>query len=417
MRGEDCSIPQAVAVVGGGAAGFFAAITCAEEYPSARVTLYEKGAQALAKVRVSGGGRCNVTHACFEPRTLIGHYPRGGRALLGPFTTFQPADTRRWFESRGVALKTESDGRMFPVSDSSQTIVTALTEAARSAGVAVRTRSGPVSVDREGPARFRLTLPGGETVFCDRLLLATGSAREGYAWARALGHTVEPPVPSLFTFTVPDERLRGLAGLSVENAELALVGTTIRQRGPLLITHVGLSGPAVLKLSAWGARALHDLDYQATLRINWAGLHTKSARENLVEYKKDHSRKLVSAHSPRILPHRLWERLTLAAGVPPGRRWADLSKEELDRLTTEVTAMTCVLRGKSTFKEEFVTCGGVRLDEVDFRTLESRLVPGLHFAGEILDIDGVTGGFNFQSAWTTGRLAGLALGRSFGARV
>jgi len=395
--------------VGGGAAGFFAAIACAETNPAARITLLEKGGAVLSKVKISGGGRCNVTHACFDPKALAGHYPRGGPALLGLFHRFQPRDTLEWFAERGVGLKTEADGRVFPVSDKSQTIIDTLTGAAREANVRVRTGVSLQSLEREGEGGFRAATGAGETLRADRLLLSTGGAPQGRSWAGSLGHTIVPPVPSLFTFTVPDERLKGLAGVSVPAGEISLEGAPFRQRGALLVTHWGLSGPAVLKLSAWAARALHEKGYRAPLRVNWLGMTEREAAKDLEARRAVEPRKTVALHGPGI-PRRLWERLVRAAGLPEERRWADLTKPEARRLAEESTNGLYLPQGKSAYKEEFVTCGGVRLDEVNFKSMESRIAPGLYFAGEILDIDGETGGFNFQSAWTTGWLAGRAMG-------
>ncbi|MFZ5497108.1 MAG: NAD(P)/FAD-dependent oxidoreductase [Verrucomicrobiota bacterium] len=403
-----------IAIVGGGAAGFFAAITAAEASPDCAVTIYEATAHLLAKVKVSGGGRCNVTHACFEPRELVKRYPRGGRELLGAFSRWQPRDTVEWFQARGVALKTEADGRMFPVTDSSQTIVDCLLGAARQAGVVIRTNCGVKGVSRgEGaPAPFQLTLTTGETVVADRLLLAAGGNRSnaGFDIVRRFGHTVEPPVPSLFTFNIRDARLDGLAGVSVEDAATEVAGQKLKERGPLLVTHWGLSGPAILKLSAWGARALHACGYRFTLRVNWAPQYnTEQARAALEQARAANPKKQLTTWCPVGLPSRLWERLVAAAGFAPGAVWAGAGNAALRALAAQVCATEFAVDGKSTFKEEFVTCGGVRLGEVDFRTMESRLVPGLHFAGEFLAVDGITGGFNFQNAWTTGRLAGLAM--------
>ncbi len=400
-----------VVVIGGGAAGFFGAITCAESNPKCRVTLLEKGAHVLTKVRISGGGRCNVTHACFDPKTLVKNYPRGGQALLGPFHKFQPRDTMAWFENRGVPLKTEDDGRVFPVSDMSYSIIQALKDAAKAAGVTVRTQAGPVAIEAEGPNRFRLELPQGEKLECDRLLIATGGTPQGYDWARSLGHSIESPVPSLFTFGIPDKRLEGLAGISVESAKLKIAGTDIQQSGPLLITHWGFSGPAALKLSAWGARVLSDLKYHAQIEVNWLGLAADIVLKRLTEFKQGNPRKAVSSGGPFGVPHRLWERLVGSSGFPSTHRWADVSKNNMNQLLSILTSDNYAMRSKSAFKEEFVTCGGVCLDEVNFQTMESKVKPGLHFAGEILDIDGVTGGFNFQNAWTTGWLAGKAIAR------
>lgn len=398
-------------VVGGGAAGFFAAITCAIGHPHTRVTVLEAARQPLAKVRISGGGRCNVTHACFEPAALVQHYPRGGKALRGAFSRFQPRDTVNWFARQGVQLKTEADGRMFPVTDHSETIVHCLQKVAQTADVELRT-STPVASVRQNDA-FMITLKSGETLRGDRLLLATGSHSQGYQIAQQLGHTIVAPVPSLFTFQVSDARLHDLAGVSVPKARLRLQvePTKLEQTGAVLVTHWGLSGPAVLKLSAWGARALQESGYRATLQINWLpDIAGEELRSQLLATKSQCPKRTIYAHCPLALPKRLWQQLVLAAGVGVDDRWSELSNKTLNQLIQELSQGQYTIQGKGVFKEEFVTCGGVNLREVDFKTMESRLCPGLYFAGEILDIDGVTGGFNFQSAWTTGWLAGQAMG-------
>lgn len=401
-----------VVVIGGGAAGFFGAIACAKAHPHTQVTLLEASRQPLAKVRISGGGRCNVTHACFEPAGLVQNYPRGGKALRGAFSRFQSKDTVSWFSDRGVKLKTEPDGRMFPVTDDSETIVNCLMQAAGSAGVKVRTGAPVVSVSRQTD-EFEILLKSGEILQCDRVLLATGSSHIGYQIAKALGHQIEPPVPSLFTFNVLDRRLRDLAGVSV-NAQLRLSldgKTQLEQSGPLLITHWGLSGPAVLKLSAWGARVLHDYQYQATLLINWLPQYNPEVlRQKLLLVKSESPKKAIAVHRGIDLPHRLWQYLVARVGISEEDRWAGISNKALNFLIQELSQGQYLIQGKGVFKEEFVTCGGVNLKEVNFKTMESRCCPGLYFAGEILDIDGVTGGFNFQSAWTTAYLAGQAIG-------
>ncbi|MFB8792940.1 MAG: NAD(P)/FAD-dependent oxidoreductase [Microcoleus sp.] len=413
-----------ITVIGGGAAGFFSAITCAQTYPQARVTLLEAGRQLLAKVRISGGGRCNATHACFDPAILVQNYPRGGKALRGAFTRFQPRDTVEWFASHSVTLKTEADGRMFPVTDDSATIVNCLIRAAEDAGVNIRTGDAVVSVNKltledwhggraitKEPG-FEIELKSGEKLKCDRLILATGSNPSGFKWAKHLGHTIEQPVPSLFTFNISDRRIEDLAGVSVANAKVKLPAAKLEQSGPLLITHWGLSGPAVLKLSAWGARFLHDRHYRASLLINWLPQYNPEVlRQQLLGVKSQLSQRLVVSSCPFPIPRRLWERLTSAIGIDEPKRWADIPNKTLDRLLQELVQGEYQIAGKGAFKEEFVTCGGVNLKEVDFKTMESRRCPGLYFAGEILDIDGVTGGFNFQSAWTTAWLAGSAIGK------
>jgi predicted Rossmann fold flavoprotein len=400
-----------VVIAGGGAAGFFAALACAEANPRASVQIFERSPEVLAKVRVSGGGRCNVTHACFEPEELVKNYPRGGRELLGPFHRFQPRDTVAWFEERGVTIKTEEDGRMFPVSDSSETIIHCLLSEANRLNVKVRKGCGIAEILKKTDA-FNVWLTEDGMIECDRLLLATGGSRglKGHGLAEALGHTLEPPVPSLFTFHIEDERLRGLAGISVPNARAKVNGTPLEESGPLLITHWGLSGPCILRTSAWGARVLAEKDYKFHLQIQWLGDHDhKRVANEIQEARKKYSRKHVALWCPMGLPQRLWERLVAHAGINDDLTWATLSKQAADLLARELCACEFKVTGKSMYKEEFVTCGGVKLKEVDFRTMESRICPGLHLAGEVLDIDAITGGFNFQAAWTTGWLAGNAM--------
>ena len=399
-------------IVGGGAAGFFAAITCAEASPGAEVLVLERGPHFLAKVRISGGGRCNVTHACFDPRDLAARYPRGEQALRGPFHSFQPRDTIAWFASRGVALKTQSDGCLFPVSDSSQTIIDCFLSAARKAGVGLRTGCGVERVVRRPEGGFELTLTDATVLTCDRLLLATGGSPVPALGqlAVALGHTLEPPVPSLFTFNIESPWVRELAGVVLDSVEVTVPGHGLRERGTILFTHWGLSGPVILRLSAWGARKLHGLNYQFSLHVNWLPALTAEAISAQLQARRSAQPARLVVNSPLPpLTARLWEKLVLAAGLPRELRWAAMSRAEQHRLAQGLIRTELPVSGKSLNKDEFVTCGGVRLSEVNFKTMESRLVPGLHFAGELLDIDGLTGGFNFQSAWTTGWLAGRAM--------
>ena len=401
-----------VIIVGGGAAGFFSAITCAEAARDADVTLLEKSGQFLSKVRISGGGRCNVTHACFDGRELSARFPRGERALIAPFQRFQASDTVAWFQSRGVKLKTESDGRMFPITDSSQTIIECLVRAAEAAGVKLICNRGVKAVTRRKDGGFELTVSNNETLACDRLLLATGGCRTPALaeMAVSLGHTLEPPVPSLFTFHIETPWLRELAGVSLEAVEASVAGTKLRERGALLVTHWGLSGPVILRLSAWGARELHRLDYRFALQLNWLPeLDEKAIAAELDERRKGQPARFVVNTPIRPLTARLWERLVKAAGVLPDTRWAALSRAAQHHLIQRLTRTELLVTGKSLNKEEFVTCGGVRLGEIDFKTMQSRVCPGLYFAGEVLDIDGITGGFNFQAAWTTGWIAGRAM--------
>jgi predicted Rossmann fold flavoprotein len=409
-----------IAIIGGGAAGFFAAITCAEHYPHARITLCEAGKAPLSKVKISGGGRCNVTHACFEPSLLVQFYPRGGKALRGAFSRFQPEDTIAWYRQRGVELKTESDGRMFPVTDDAMTIVNCLQDRAIELGIKVWTEAA-VSDIKSIDGKFAVYLKSGRELTFDRVLLATGSNPLGIKWARSLGHQIIPAVPSLFTFNIKDPRLEGLAGVSVKSARVELPAAgknNLVQTGGLLVTHWGVSGPAILKLSAWGARFLSDNRYQAKLIINYLpDLTSDRLRQSLLDNKINNPQKTIYNSCPLPLPHRLWESIASYIEIDRQDRWANLSNKTLDRLLVEIHRGEYQIKGKSSFKEEFVTCGGVDLQSVDFKTMSSKVHPHLYFAGEILDIDGVTGGFNFQSAWTTGYLAGMAIGVSSELRI
>ena len=430
--------PLKIVIVGGGAAGFFAAISAAKTNENASVILLEASRQLLAKVRISGGGRCNVTHALFDTKGFIQNYPRGSKALLGAFSRFQAQDTVDWFASEGVQLKTEADGRMFPITDSSETIVDCLIKTASSYKVQIRTGSPVVWVksqqleeleeteEREktqdssnifaddDKSRFEILLKSGEILHCDKLLLATGSNPVGYRIAKKFGHQVEPTVPSLFTFNILDKELRSLAGVSVNPVQLRLTvpgKPQLEQTGPLLITHWGLSGPAVLKLSAWGARIFHESGYKGTVTINWLpDSNQDRVRKELQQVSQEYGKRAIALHRGIKLPHRLWQYLISRAGIDKETRWAELPKKALNKLVQELTQGQYIISGKGVFKDEFVTCGGIKLKEVNFKTMESRLVKGLYFAGEILDIDGITGGFNFQSAWTTAYLAGLAMG-------
>jgi hypothetical protein len=401
-----------VVIVGGGAAGMFAAVRAAELNPDLRVTVLENGRDLLQKVTISGGGRCNVTHDCRDPRDLVAHYPRGARELRGPLTRFGPQEMVDWLTARGVRLKTEADGRMFPVTDRSETVTGCLIDAARSAGVRMFTRR-PVRRVINGDDHFTVTTADGESHRAQRLLIATGGMRGGggQELARGLGHTVRPPVPSLFTFHIADPRLTDLAGLSVPDVHLRIDGARgLQNRGPVLVTHWGVSGPGVLKLSALGARELCARDYRFSLVVDWL---PRFAREEtaaeLARLRAAGPRRRVAGDVLAGLPRRLWERLVTAAAIPPERTWAELRRAEARALVSQLREARFTVDGKSLNKDEFVTCGGVPLPEVDLRTMASRLVPGLFFAGEVLDIDGVTGGFNLQAAWTGGWLAGAAM--------
>jgi predicted Rossmann fold flavoprotein len=400
-----------IIIVGGGAAGFFAALACADAGYTGEILVLEKTAQFLSKVKISGGGRCNVTHACFNEREFATRYPRGERALIAPLKQFQASDTVAWFAARGVKLKTEADGRMFPLTDSSQTIIDCLLNEARAKAVKLRANCGVERVAKT-PGGFEVGLSNGEMAACEKLLLATGGCRTPVLGqlAVSLGHTLEPPVPSLFTFHVANPWLRELAGISVELVEISVAQTKLRERGPVLLTHWGLSGPAILRLSAWGARELHELNYQCALRINWLPQwNDETLAKEFEARRRSQAARLVVNSPVTPLPTRLWEQLVLAAGIPRDTRCSALSRPAKHKLIQQVLRCEFAVTGKSLNKDEFVTCGGVKLSEVDFKTMESRLCPGLFFAGELLDIDGITGGFNFQSAWTTGWIAGTAM--------
>jgi predicted Rossmann fold flavoprotein len=399
-------------IVGGGAAGFFAAVACAEAGTTSEIVILEKTSQFLSKVKISGGGRCNVTHACFNEREFATRFPRGERALIAPLKQFQARDTVDWFNARGVKLKTESDGRMFPVTDSSQTIIDCLLDAARAKGVKLRPNCGVEHAAKNPNGGFELTLANGEKLDCDKLLLATGGCRTAALgqMAVSLGHSLEAPVPSLFTFHIATPWLCELAGISLENVEVSVPETKLRERGALLITHWGLSGPVILRLSAWGARVLHQMDYRCSLRINWLShLNDEKLARELDVRRQTQAARFVVNSSIAPLPGRLWEQLVLAAGIPRETRWSALSRPAQHKLIQDLLRGDFPVTGKSLNKDEFVTCGGVKLSEVDFKTMQSRVCPGLFFAGELLDIDGITGGFNFQAAWTTGWIAGRAM--------
>lgn len=401
-------------VVGGGAAGFFSAITCAEKSAKS-VLILEKTSNLLHKVKISGGGRCNVTHDCFEPRELSRNYPRGEKSLIGSFHRFGAAETVDWFASRGVTLKTEADGRMFPETDSSQTIVDVLLNAADAAGVTIRTSEGVTSILKDEVAinndgNFEVETDRGNSYTAANVMISTGGTRiaAGARLAASLGHELQPPTPSLFTFKIKDPRLGGLLGLSVDDAEVRIVESKLRSGGPVLITHWGLSGPGILKISAWGARELAERAYRFDISVNW--LPGSDPAAVIAEKRVSDGKRQLSTRSPFApIQKRLWQRLLAAAEVAEDTTWAQLSKAQAAQLVGQLTASTFTVDGKSTNKDEFVTCGGVSLDQINFKTMESKLVPALYFAGEVIDIDGVTGGFNFQNAWTNGFHAGSAI--------
>jgi predicted Rossmann fold flavoprotein len=396
-----------IAVVGGGAAGFFAALAAKEAAPESEVVIIERSAQLLSKVRISGGGRCNVTHFCFDPKELVQNYPRGQRELLGPFHRFQPADTVAWFEERGVELKAEADGRMFPISDSSQTIIDCLVQEAQRLGVKIWTQAKVESIRCLDQGPFQLTLRGHPSQDFDRLILATGSSRPAWDFAQALGHSIQEPVPSLFTFNVPNFCLNQLAGVSVPSARVKIQGSSLEQQGPLLVTHWGFSGPAALKLSAWGARHLAKMSYQCELSIDWV-TESLGELETQVQQERQHTPSKQVGSLRLGVPKKLWKALCEKAGLSAELPLARLSKRMQEDLLRVIKDDRYQVKGKTTNKEEFVTCGGVNLREVNFKTMESKHCPGLYFCGEVLDIDGVTGGFNFQNAWTGGWIAGHA---------
>jgi predicted Rossmann fold flavoprotein len=396
-----------IIIVGGGAAGFFCAINAVEMNSTLKVAILERGQEVLSKVRISGGGRCNVTHACYDPRELVQYYPRGEKELRGPFHTFAAGDTVEWFERHGVALKAEEDGRMFPVTDSSQTIIDCLVSAAKRLGIEILTGQSVKSIYRKEQETFKIDTQSSAFV-CDKLVMATGSNPKIWEMLKELGHDIIAPVPSLFTFNIKDPRIRELPGISA-NATVKVIGTNLESFGPLLITHWGMSGPAILKLSAWGARILAGKNYQFDIAVNWLNAETEDIGKQLRELRLEHARKVVLKRSPFGLANRLWESIVTASGITADTKWADLSKKQMTDLAQQLTAAIFRVNGKSTFKEEFVTAGGLNLKEINFKTMESKLHSKLFFAGEIIDVDAITGGFNFQNAWTTGYLVAKAI--------
>ena len=398
-----------IVVLGGGAAGFFAAAASAEMNQGNKILILEKGNTVLNKVKISGGGRCNVTNACLEPGELTKFYPRGGKELLSPFHKFNTKDTKEWFEKRGVKLKTEPDGRIFPVSDDSQTIVDCLFESVQNKGINVLLQTGVTNIKKSPQQEDWIITTSGKEFQADAVIICSGSSNSVWKIIESLGHTIELPVPSLFTFNINDQRIDGIPGVSVNDVEIKIEGTKLISSGPLLITHWGMSGPAILKLSAWGARELHKMDYKFKLVINWLpGMNQESVKEKLNQLKKDNLTRNVYSFSPFGLPIRLWERLFEYTGINKNLKWNNLSRSFINKLAIVLTQSNFSVNGKSTFKEEFVTCGGVSRSEIDFKTMESKLHKRLFFAGEVIDIDAVTGGFNFQAAWTTGYIAGIA---------
>lgn len=391
-----------VLIIGGGAAGFFTAINVKEKNPKLKVAILERGKEVLTKVKISGGGRCNVTHACFEPNVLVKNYPRGEKELRGPFHQFQPQDTMDWFAKRGVKTHTEADGRMFPTTNNSQTIIDCFLEACSQLQIPILTNHSVQSIQFNPPSWEVQTTNG--LFAASKVVVTTGSNPKIWDMLQELGHQIVPSVPSLFTFNIKDERISDLMGVS-HLVEIKVKGSHLVSNGPMLITHWGMSGPAILKLSAWGARVLAEKNYQFEIQINFVpDLKQEMLREQLLQIKNDHPKKKITKNPVFGLTQRLWEKLVLASGILEDQTWADTNKKQMNQLVLQLTEATFKVNGKSTFKEEFVTAGGVQLKEVNFKTLESKVLPGLYLAGEVLDIDAITGGFNFQNCWTGGWL-------------
>lgn len=398
-------------VIGGGAAGFFCAVNAARLNPALQVILVEKSSKLLSKVKISGGGRCNVTHACFDIVDMSRRYPRGSNFVKKTFHQFFTTDTIQWFEERGVALKAEEDGRMFPVTDSSQSIIDCLLREANKYRVEIRMNAEVKKIISHSPG-FTIQMAGDREIQADALCVAAGGYPKSsmFDWLKESGHTIQEPVPSLFTFNMPDHPITKLMGISVEQARIKIMGTKLEQEGPLLITHWGMSGPAILKLSAWGARELHTIDYSFRVMINWLAAYTeKQLAERFQAIRFDLAAQKVGHKNPFGLPQRLWEFFIEQAGINKEKRWADLPAKEQNRLIRNLHAGEFEVKGKTTFKEEFVTAGGITLSEVDPNTMQSKLIPRLYFAGEIIDVDGITGGYNFQHAWTSGFIAGKSI--------
>lgn len=399
---------QKIVIIGGGAAGFFAAINIAESNPDLEVIILEKAGKVLQKVKVSGGGRCNLTHACFTPIELIEFYPRGKKELLGPFHKFMTGDTMEWFENRGIPLKIEEDNRVFPQSNNSQTIVDCLTDSARNSGVKVILNQNVNNIEKSG-SLFQIKTST-QSFIADKLLIASGSNSKIWELISKLGHKIIASVPSLFTFNINDNRIKDIPGVSVANATVSIIGSKFETCGPVLATHWGLSGPAILKLSAFGALFLAEKNYQYQVKINWISKPKETVLNKLKILKKQNPKKQIILKSVfKDIPKRLWENLVLASDIKPDQRWADISNKQLENLAMQLCNATYDAYGKTTFKEEFVTAGGVDLKEINFKKFESKIHNNLFFAGEVLNIDAVTGGFNFQNAWTGGFIAGNAM--------
>ncbi|MEO5788292.1 NAD(P)/FAD-dependent oxidoreductase [Gelidibacter sp.] len=404
-----------IIIIGGGAAGFFAGINIAERHPKLKIAILERGKEGLQKVKISGGGRCNVTHAEFVPSELVLNYPRGEKELLGPFHQFMTGDTIDWFEKRGVELKIEEDGRMFPVTDSSQTIIDCFLNEAKKHKVEVLYNESVKSISPSSRAEskdfdhhFKIETQS-DVFYCKKLVIATGSNPKIWKLLEDLGHSISQPVPSLFTFNIKDERIKDIPGVVAQNVEVKVVGTDLYSEGPLLITHVGMSAPAILKLSAFGAIELANRDYKFEIEINFIRKSLEDCLSILKDFKQDLAKKTVFNAPQFDLPKRLWHKLVMASNITQVTRWADLNKQQLEDLSSQLTQAIFKVDGKSTFKEEFVTAGGIDLKEVNFKTFESKLHKNLFFAGEVLNIDAVTGGFNFQNAWTGAYIVAKAI--------
>jgi predicted Rossmann fold flavoprotein len=405
-------IKKRLVVVGGGAAGFFCAVNAARLYPSLEVMMVEKSSHLLSKVRISGGGRCNVTHACFSIAEMIKKYPRGAGFLKKAFHHFFTTDTIAWFKERGVEIKTESDGRMFPMSNSSQTIIDCLMQEANRYGVTIlmNREVKEITIKDSG---FQLLFSNSTILETDFLCIASGGYPKSsqFEWLQKIGHTIESPVPSLFTFNMPGNPITALMGITVEKVQVKIMGSKLVEEGPMLITHWGMSGPAILKLSAWGARELAIKNWQFGIVINWLPAYNEQTlKDKFQQVRFDIAAQKISNRNPFLLPQRLWEYLLQQSGVNENIRWADLPAKEQNKLIKNICAQEFSVNGKTTFKEEFVTSGGISLEEVDHASMQSKILPNLFFAGEVLNVDGVTGGFNFQNAWTTGWIAAKAIG-------
>lgn len=395
-------------IVGGGAAGFFAAINAKEANPNLDVVILERGKKVLQKVKVSGGGRCNVTNACFTPKELCEFYPRGNKELLGAFHKFMTGDVMQWFESRGVALKIETDNRVFPKSNTSETIINCFLNEVEKLHIKLKTNTNVITINKEKEKYILQT--NTKKIKTNYLLITTGSNVKMWQILKQLGYSVVKPVPSLFTFKISDKKIENIAGIAVRNATVSVVNTNLKQQGALLITHWGLSGPVILKLSAWGALFLAKEKYQFKIQVNWLSANYTLILQKLKEYKKENAKKNIITQSPfKEIPKRLWEKLSSTICNSKATQWAQLSNKQLDELTLVITKTTFTVQGKSTFKEEFVTAGGVSLKEINFNRFESKLHQNLFFAGEVLDIDAVTGGFNFQNAWTGAYIAAKSI--------